>query len=159
MPAQKRAFFISEAQPGKYPSPGPPVKGKHATQGAGLIRPLLSAQRLLRKARSIIAGTISRPVPPIKPEAEQAGSGGSRGRLGSMRRTASLQTLPAQPATLLRRAKQSPSAIKDGKTPSFMQLCLFSSLFLSLADRVGRERGKDGEGGTGERKITTRSGN
>lgn len=41
-------------------------------------------------------------------------------------------------------ANQSPSAIKDGKIPSFTQLCLFSSLFLSLADRVGREKERMG---------------
>lgn len=50
-------------------------------------------------------------------------------------------------------ANQSPSAIKDGKIPSFMQLFLFSSLFLSLADRVGREKERMGREVPGRGKL------
>lgn len=108
-----------------------------------------SAQRLLRKAWSIVVGTISRTMPLIKLRAGAGGHG--QAWLDASHNLPPHLIYPARNAFAVRRhANQSPSMIKDGKIPSFMQLRLFSSLFLSLADRVGIEKGRMGERHQGE---------
>lgn len=105
-----------------------------------------SPQRLLRKAPSSTAGAISRLVAPLKLEAEQAGSWRSRASSARCITQPPFKSYLPNLRSFCSEAEHEPfpSAIKDGKIPSFMQLCLFSSLFLSLDDRVGREKERMG---------------
>lgn len=78
----------------------------------------------------VSAGTVSHPVPSVKPGAEDG---------GAARLAASHGLHPTLTHTTCHAAAQG----SGWKMPSLVQLCLFSSVVLLLADRVGR--GKDGE--------------
>lgn len=137
--AQKSAFCASAASPAHCSAQVCPPRREHVWDGCSLLSKAAQKSTKLCWCH-FTPGAFTKAGGRAGRELEV------KGQLSSMHHSLpSNLTCPTRQAFAERQSpSQSPSAIKDGKSPFLMQLCLFSSLFLSLADRVGREKERIG---------------